>query len=148
MYLLLDAFSSPALGLLSLSETWTREESSCCLNQIIHDQSRGFFLVAIPKYLSVRSLEPNSPILIRALLLHLDSLVQLAVRGTEIVIPLHFDLSTIVLRRFCRVFQTCVCPGFAPFEALSFPTVSFQRCCRPAGRGLGRNRPITQRPGV
>lgn len=56
----------------------------------------------------------NLPILICALLLHLNSLIQLAVRGAKIVIPFHFDfvhnspsvcllwLSDVLLLRFVR----------------------------------------------
>lgn len=36
-----------------------------------------------------RKKKTNLPIFIRALLLHLDSLVQLAVRGAKVVIPFH-----------------------------------------------------------
>lgn len=48
------------------------------------------------------------------------------------------------------VCQTCVCPGLPgapPFEARSFPTVSFQRCCRPTGAGPG-TKPANREPAV
>lgn len=88
----------------------------------------------------------NLPILIRAFFLHLYGLIQLAVRGAEVVIPFHSDESTIVLQReresqsvLC-LRLTCVCPGSpgaSLFEAPSFPTVSFQLWSQPAGAGSG-----------
>lgn len=73
----------------------------------------------------------NSPILVRALLLHLNRLLQFTVGGAEVVVPFH--VGSLVLGWLC-----CVCagpPGAPPFEAHGFPTVSFQLWSRPTGEG-------------
>lgn len=59
------------------------------------------------------------------------------------MIPFHVGSSTIVPQCLLNVRlgakRASVCsglPGATQFEALGFPTVSFQRCCRPTWAGL------------
>lgn len=73
----------------------------------------------------------HSPILVRALLLHLYRLLQFAVGGAEVVVPLHVGASCLA----AWVASAQVVPGAPPFEARSFPTVSFQLWSRPSGEG-------------
>ncbi len=97
------------------------------------------------------SKQKNLPIFIRTLFLHLNRLIQLAVRGTKVVIPFHvwFVHNSPSVRLSCLCLK-CLCrdlPGAPPIEALSFPTVSFQLRCRPTGAGT-RSRPANHRAAV
>lgn len=93
------------------------------------------------EYVYIYVLWSDSPIFVRALLLHFDGFIQLAVWGAKIVISLHPDPSTVVHSTSEAFYpdarqQRVDLPGAPAFEALSFPTVSFQDCFLPTGAGI------------
>lgn len=91
---------------------------------------------------------PNDlPILICALLLHLNSFIQLALRGAKIVIPLHFDSCAVVpsVRQLCE--PNSLLPRFARSACLkrsAFPRCHFNGAVGQQGRWPAPNQPITK----
>lgn len=110
----------------------------------------------------------NSPGLVRALLLHLHRLVQLAVRGAEVVVPLHdWDSGApravtlgLVWRselRACAcgsrcvrvcVLLACALSFAARLKRSAFPRCHFNGDARRRGRRLPRWQPITAQGAV
>lgn len=94
--------------------------------------------------------ENNLPILIRALLLHLNSLVQLAVRGAKVVVPLHvWFVRNSPLSEPCCVCgwraSAQLCPERLRLKRSAFPRCHFNCSSGRRGRGLGPKQPITER---
>lgn len=127
------------------SERWNKE-----LN--IHLNFFFLYALQILKLTGVVSnqRENNLPILIRALLLHLNSLVQLAVRGAKVVVPLHvWFVRNSPLSGPCCVCgwraSAQLCPERLRLKRSAFPRCHFNCSSGRRGRGLGPKQPITER---
>lgn len=140
MFLPLDAFSSPAPEWMWW-ETWNPEESSCSWNidEATFSTSWFRFYRTIVSILGILSW--ILPIFIRTLLLHLDGLVQLAVRGAKVVIPLHVGsvrysplsvVSASDARRLLRSARSA-----SVWSGAAFPRCHFNCGAGQEGRGSG-----------
>lgn len=82
----------------------------------------------------------HSPILVRALLLHLYRLLQFTVGGAEVVVPLHVGASCLA----AWVASAQVGPERLRLKRAAFPRCHFNCGAGQAGRGVGEAHPIAE----